>query len=239
MIDITRIYISTKIINNVIIPLFGMCIIMYLVYGMTKSIEDIKINFGELAVVLIKAIAYSVFAYVIYIAYKNKSQIDITTLFTFIFCILESAHNVSIVLESTLVFGIRILFDINKIACIIAVVFILILGKLVTINYYEFERSVEKKLNKAVLIHERNTKYDEADNTITDKNKIDKIAWQYSKRKRELGLSNKEIANRTGIDEETLDKYEHGDFKRIEISDLNILANSLETTPGYLLGWID
>lgn len=50
-------------------------------------------------------------------------------------------------------------------------------------------------------------------------------------------LSYQDIAYKTGIGKSTLQRYETGFIKNLPIYKLEILANALNTTPGYLMGW--
>jgi len=157
MIDLPSIYISTNVIS-VILDLFKMCIVIYLLYSFIKKEENL--DFGELTVVIFKAIAYTLFAFVIYLCYKNKQSIDITTLFTFIFSILESAHNLSIILERLVVFQVKILFKTNFKAAIIAVMIIIGVYAFGEYNYKNFEGLTENFLKEKVLVYEDNSKID-------------------------------------------------------------------------------
>lgn len=57
-----------------------------------------------------------------------------------------------------------------------------------------------------------------------------------SLRRKELGLSYQELADRTGISKSTLQRYETGGIKSIPLEKLGALANGLETTEMYILG---
>jgi transcriptional regulator with XRE-family HTH domain len=50
-------------------------------------------------------------------------------------------------------------------------------------------------------------------------------------------LSYQDLADKTGISKSTLQRYETGFIKNLPIDKLEILANALNTTPGYLMGW--
>lgn len=161
MLDLTGIYISTNVIG-IIINLFIICIVFYLMYSLIK--EEEKVDFGELIVEMFKAIAYTLFAFIIYICYKNKQSIDITTLFTFIFSVLESAHNVSIVLEKLVVLQVKIIFKDNVMAAIIAAIIIAGLYSFGKYNYKYFEESTQSFLKEKELIYEDSSKVDEDKN---------------------------------------------------------------------------
>ncbi|MBZ9634694.1 helix-turn-helix domain-containing protein [Clostridium sp. FP1] len=50
-------------------------------------------------------------------------------------------------------------------------------------------------------------------------------------------LSYQDLADKTGISKSTLQRYETGFIKNLPIDKLEILANALNTTPSYLMGW--
>jgi transcriptional regulator with XRE-family HTH domain len=58
------------------------------------------------------------------------------------------------------------------------------------------------------------------------------------KQRRELlGLTLLEIANRLGVKEATVQRYESGEIKNIKHTTIVRLAEILHTTPTYLMGW--
>ena len=60
------------------------------------------------------------------------------------------------------------------------------------------------------------------------------------KSKREIiGYSQVELAKRIGVSKQTLYKYENGIITNIPSDKIELLANALDTTPGYLMGWDD
>ncbi len=54
-----------------------------------------------------------------------------------------------------------------------------------------------------------------------------------------LGYSYQDLAEKTGLSKSTLQRYETGAIKNIPIQKLEILAEALEVTPNYLMGWIN
>ncbi|WZL82648.1 helix-turn-helix transcriptional regulator [Vallitaleaceae bacterium 9-2] len=54
-----------------------------------------------------------------------------------------------------------------------------------------------------------------------------------------LGYSYQDLAEKTGLSKSTLQRYETGAIKNIPIQKLEILAEALEVTPNYLMGWED
>lgn len=63
------------------------------------------------------------------------------------------------------------------------------------------------------------------------------IIKRIKERRMKLGLSYQDLAEKTGISKSTLQRYETGFIKNLPIDKLEILAKSLNTTPGYLMGW--
>ena len=60
-------------------------------------------------------------------------------------------------------------------------------------------------------------------------------AERIAQRRRELGLSYQDLANRTGLSKSTLQRYETGSIGSIPLDKLDILAQGLETTALYIL----
>ncbi len=52
-------------------------------------------------------------------------------------------------------------------------------------------------------------------------------------------LTLKEIANIIGVSEATFSRYESGHIENIPLSKIEKIAKALNTTPGYLMGWIE
>lgn len=57
------------------------------------------------------------------------------------------------------------------------------------------------------------------------------------KRRLELGLTLKDIANALGIAESTVSRYESSDIQNMGIDKIEALAKVLECSPAYLMGW--
>jgi transcriptional regulator with XRE-family HTH domain len=57
------------------------------------------------------------------------------------------------------------------------------------------------------------------------------------KRRSELGLTLLEVAERIGVKEATVQRYESGAIKNIKYDMLIKLSAALETTPTVLMGW--
>lgn len=55
--------------------------------------------------------------------------------------------------------------------------------------------------------------------------------------RKEQGLSIDELAYRLGKNRTTVYRYENGDIENLPLGILDSLANALNTTPAYLMGW--
>lgn len=69
--------------------------------------------------------------------------------------------------------------------------------------------------------------------------KAELIIKRIQERRLELNLSYQALADRTGLSKSTLQRYETGDIMNIPLSKIDILAQGLQTSPLYLLGWED
>lgn len=56
-------------------------------------------------------------------------------------------------------------------------------------------------------------------------------------RRLELDMSYQDLSDKTGISKSTLQRYETGFIKNLGIDKLEILAQALGVSPGYLMGW--
>lgn len=59
------------------------------------------------------------------------------------------------------------------------------------------------------------------------------------KRRKELGLTLREVAEKLGVSESLISRYESNDVKNMGIDKLIPLAKVLNTTPAFLMGWED
>lgn len=59
------------------------------------------------------------------------------------------------------------------------------------------------------------------------------------KRRKELGLTLREVAEKLGVSESLISRYESNDVKNMGIDKLIPLAKVLDTTPAFLMGWED
>lgn len=58
-------------------------------------------------------------------------------------------------------------------------------------------------------------------------------------RRKELNISVDELARRLNKNRTTVYRYEKGDIENLPLGTLSPLAEILETTPAYLMGWAD
>ena len=56
-------------------------------------------------------------------------------------------------------------------------------------------------------------------------------------RRKELGLSAEYVADKLGCSAATIYRYEKGDIENLPLDILDPIAEALETTPSYLMGW--
>lgn len=63
------------------------------------------------------------------------------------------------------------------------------------------------------------------------------IGTRIKERRKELKISADELAKRLGKDRSTIYRYEKGDIENLPLDILEPIADALETTPAYLLGW--
>lgn len=56
-------------------------------------------------------------------------------------------------------------------------------------------------------------------------------------RRKELGLSAEEVADKIGVSAATYYRYESNDIKKLPTDVLTDLAKVLHTTPSFLMGW--
>lgn len=57
------------------------------------------------------------------------------------------------------------------------------------------------------------------------------------KRRKELGLTLKDVANELGVSESLISRYESNDVKNMGIDKIKPLAKVLKCSPAYLMGW--
>jgi transcriptional regulator with XRE-family HTH domain len=63
------------------------------------------------------------------------------------------------------------------------------------------------------------------------------IGQRIKQRRKDLKLSADELASKIGKNRATIFRYENGDIENLPIDILEPIAEALETTPQYLMGW--
>ena len=57
--------------------------------------------------------------------------------------------------------------------------------------------------------------------------------------RKERGLTYQDLAEKTGINKSTIQRYETGNIKEMSLTKLELLAHALGVDPAYLTGWED
>lgn len=65
------------------------------------------------------------------------------------------------------------------------------------------------------------------------------IGHKIKELRKQLNMSVDELATKLGKNRATIYRYEKGDIENLPLDVLEPLANALNTTPGYLMGWED
>ncbi len=73
-------------------------------------------------------------------------------------------------------------------------------------------------------------------NVINDK-KFNDIMNRIQSKRIELKFSYQDLANKTGLSKSTLQRYETGSIRNIPLDKLEILANALEVSPMWIIGY--
>lgn len=68
---------------------------------------------------------------------------------------------------------------------------------------------------------------------------MNSIGKRIKKRRKELGYTVEQVANKLGKNRATVYRYENDDIEKMPITVLGPLAEVLETSPAYLMGWTD
>lgn len=63
------------------------------------------------------------------------------------------------------------------------------------------------------------------------------IGDRIKNRRKELGLTLKEVAKKLNVSESLISRYESNEVKNMGIDKIKPLAKALQTTPEYLMGW--
>lgn len=68
---------------------------------------------------------------------------------------------------------------------------------------------------------------------------MSKISIIMKQRRKQLGMSAEIVAEKTGLSAATIYRYESGDIKNMGLDKVELLANALNCSPAYLMGWED
>lgn len=63
------------------------------------------------------------------------------------------------------------------------------------------------------------------------------IGQRIKQRRKELKMSGEELANLLGKNRSTVFRYENGEIENLPLDVLEPIAQALQTTPQYLMGW--
>lgn len=66
-----------------------------------------------------------------------------------------------------------------------------------------------------------------------------KVGEKIKKRRKDLGISAERLAAQIGVSPGTVYRYENSDIENMGANRLKPIAEALQTTPDYLLGWTD
>ncbi len=69
--------------------------------------------------------------------------------------------------------------------------------------------------------------------------KMQDIMSRMKKRREELDMSYQTLSDKVGISKSTLQRYETGYIKNMPIDKLEDIADALQVSPDYLMGWTD
>ena len=97
-------------------------------------------------------------------------------------------------------------------------------------------------LSGGTLMKQHEKMYEDIINETATKEAEDEymasIAQRIESRRNELKYSYQDLAELTGMSKSTLQRYVSGAIRNIPISKLKALADALECSPDWLLGWI-
>lgn len=65
------------------------------------------------------------------------------------------------------------------------------------------------------------------------------VGQRIKARRKQLGMSAEELAAKINKSPATVYRYEKGEINKVDSSSLLPIADALNTTPGYLMGWED
>ena len=65
------------------------------------------------------------------------------------------------------------------------------------------------------------------------------VGQRIKERRKEMKISADELGKRIGKNRATVFRYENGDIEKLPLDILEPIANALDTTPQFLMGWED
>ncbi len=65
------------------------------------------------------------------------------------------------------------------------------------------------------------------------------VGQRIKERRKEMKISADELGKRIGKNRATVFRYENGDIEKLPLDVLEPIANALDTTPQFLMGWED
>ena len=68
---------------------------------------------------------------------------------------------------------------------------------------------------------------------------IMKIGERIRERRQSLGLTLEDVANKSGVSRQTIQRYESGVISNIPSDRIEMIAHALSVSPPYLMGWDD
>lgn len=63
------------------------------------------------------------------------------------------------------------------------------------------------------------------------------IGERIKQRRKELGISADDLGEKLGVARSTVFRYENGFIEKVPVDVIKTIANALQTTPEYLMGW--
>lgn len=63
------------------------------------------------------------------------------------------------------------------------------------------------------------------------------VGQNIKSRRKQLGMNAETLADKLGVSPSTIYRYESGDIGKVDSAKLIPIAEALQTTPGYLMGW--
>ena len=63
------------------------------------------------------------------------------------------------------------------------------------------------------------------------------IGERIKQRRKELGISADDLVEKLGVARSTVFRYENGFIEKVPVDVIKTIANALQTTPEYLMGW--